>query len=153
MKVDNKVLAKLLPKGSTVAELAKELKAATAAKQKYEKLAEQQKSLAHLIAVTRLPKLMEDMEGDGINVPGVGYAELVIEIYPYVKVEDQERFYAWLRKNDMGDLIKETIHPQTLKAWAGDMVDDPEQAGSLPEYLTVGKVPTVKLRAEKKKRK
>lgn len=150
-RVKTKELPELFPKGKTIADLAKELKAANTAKKKYEALMNQQVSLIHKISVGSLPKLMEDIQGDGLNVPGVGYAELVIEIYPSVKKDDEPEFFDWLRDRGDGDLIKESIHYKTLQAWTIEQIDDPEKAGDLPDILNVGKVPTVKLKAERKK--
>lgn len=140
-------------KGKTVAELAKEMKGWQAKKKKAEEAAEFAGKHVHEIAVKRLPPLLEDIEGDGINLPGVGYVRIGIELYPFYKKDDEPIFYKWLRDNEQGSIIKETIHPKTLQAWAGDMIDDPETAGTLPPCLTVAKVPTAKVLKEQKSKK
>lgn len=114
---------------------------------------EQQKSLVHRLCTVAIPPLMEDLEGDGVNIPGVGFVEVGVELYPYVKVDDQDRWFKWLRDGGNGGIIKETIHHKTLQAFVGEQIDDPEKAGLLPDYLTVGKIPTAVLKAEKKSKK
>lgn len=150
MRVKKEELPKLQPKGRTIAELAKELKAAIIEKKRLEGLMEQQKSLVHRIATDKLPKLMEDAEHDFLNVPGVGALEYVIEVYPAIKKEDQDEWYAYLRDNDHGDIIVEYIHPKTLQAFVK------EQLGlgvKLPQYVNAAKIPTVTIGAEKKSNK
>lgn len=39
----------------------------------------------------------------------------------------------WMKDNDLGDMVKEAIHPQTLQAWVKEQI---EEAGSLPEELS-----------------
>ena len=39
---------------------------------------------------------------------------------------------AWMKDNDLGDMVKEAIHPQTLQAWVKEQI---EEAGALPEEL------------------
>ncbi len=46
--------------------------------------------------------------------------------YRYVdsfpKMKDQAAFYAWLKDHGEDGIIKQTIHPQTLRAWYKDKV-------------------------------
>ena len=39
----------------------------------------------------------------------------------------------WMKENDLADMVKESIHPQTLQAWVKEQI---EEAGSLPEKLS-----------------
>lgn len=56
------------------------------------------------------------------------------EVYASVNVSEQPKFFRWLRENNLGDLIKETVHPQTLKAFAKERRENGEE---LPEYMKV----------------
>ena len=38
----------------------------------------------------------------------------------------------WMKDNALGDMVKESIHPQTLQAWVKEQI---EEAGALPEEL------------------
>ena len=38
----------------------------------------------------------------------------------------------WMKDNALGDMVKESIHPQTLQAWVKEQL---EEAGALPEEL------------------
>lgn len=40
---------------------------------------------------------------------------------------------AWMKDNALGDMVKESIHPQTLQAWVKEQI---EEAGALPEELS-----------------
>ena len=39
----------------------------------------------------------------------------------------------WMKDNDLGDMVKESIHPQTLQAWVKEQI---EEVGALPEDLS-----------------
>ena len=39
----------------------------------------------------------------------------------------------WRKDNDLGDMVKESIHPQTLQAWVKEQI---EEAGALPKDLS-----------------
>lgn len=38
----------------------------------------------------------------------------------------------WMKENDLGDMVKESVHPQTLQAWAKERI---EEDGALPGEL------------------
>ena len=38
----------------------------------------------------------------------------------------------WMKDNGLGDMVKESIHPQTLQAWVKEQL---EEVGALPEEL------------------
>ena len=74
--------------------------------------------------------LIEDGSEKAILL-GHSFAPMV-DIHPHVPMEAKEDFFAWLRDNDFGDLIKEDVHYQTLKAWVKErraMHDAWETAG------------------------
>ena len=48
------------------------------------------------------------------------------EVYTGVAKDQHEAFHAWLRANGHGDLIKETVHAQTLKGWARERLEEGE---------------------------
>ena len=39
----------------------------------------------------------------------------------------------WMKENDLGDMVKESVHSQTLQAWAKERI---EEDGALPEELS-----------------
>lgn len=39
----------------------------------------------------------------------------------------------WMKDNALGDMVKESIHPQTLQAWVKEQI---EEVGALPEDLS-----------------
>ena len=38
----------------------------------------------------------------------------------------------WMKENDLGDMVKESVHPQTLQAWVKEQI---EEDGALPGEL------------------
>lgn len=105
--------------------------------------------MIHKIAVLRIPPLMENLELDDFNAPGVGRVELGIEVYPSLKKDDEERFFAWLRERDDGDIIKETVHHKTLQSFIKELLENGENP---PDFMVVAKIPTAKLLKERKRK-
>jgi hypothetical protein len=90
-----------------------------------------------------LPRLMEDLEQDSFRVPNVGTVFLQQKVYANVKADDREKFHAWLRENGHGDIIKETVHPQTLTAFAKEQLGEGKP---LPDTVSARFVPTAVIR-------
>lgn len=128
--------------GLTLPQLAKELKKWTEKKKKAKAEEEFAGSMVHLIATEAIPPLMDKLEQDEFNVPGVGRIELRPEVYPSVKKENIPAFYAALRKAGHGALIVEYVFPPTLKAFATEQL---EAGIALPAECTVALIPTAKL--------
>ena len=142
-----KKLPELPIKGTTLAELAKELKLAKAKKKKLEEQSKQQGNLINRLAIGPLAKMMEDRDEDFVNIPGVGALEYGIEVYPSIKKDDQETWFEWLRKNKHGGLIVEYIHYKTLQAF---VVEQLGNGVKLPDYVNAAKIPTVTIGKERK---
>jgi len=138
------------PKGKTLPELVKEYKAAIAKKKKLEEQVEDLGSLIHKIAVEKIPPLMENLDTDFFNVPGVGAVEYGIEVYPSIKKDDQDAWFKWLRSKKLGAIIVEYIHPKTLQAFVKEQLG---QQTEFPSYVNIAKIPTAKLKAERKGKK
>lgn len=71
-----------------------------------------------------LPSAMEDAEISKISLDGVGTIYLKPELNCYVKKDVEQEFFEWLRGNNHGDLIKETVHHSTLKSWAKEQLEN-----------------------------
>jgi hypothetical protein len=88
----------------------------------------------------RLPDKMQELglispDGKGGFTHSSGAkVHLRVEVYAYCKKENEPAFFAWLREEGHGDLIKETVHAQTLKAFAKECLKD---GVALPAQLTV----------------
>lgn len=54
------------------------------------------------------------------------------DLHAHVIASDREIFHAWLRKAGHGDLIKETVHPSTLKAFVKEQLS---QDVVLPDFI------------------
>lgn len=55
------------------------------------------------------------------------------DLHAGVKSEDKPKLFKWLRENGLGDLIREDVHAQTLKAAVRERL---EEGLPIPEYIT-----------------
>ena len=57
---------------------------------------------------------------------------LTSRTYANAKAGMMPKVCDWMKDNDLGDMVKESIHPQTLQAWVKEQI---EEVGALPEEL------------------
>lgn len=95
------------------------------------------------LAEHKIPDYMEDNDIDKLSVDGVGTVFLQQKVYASVKADEREAFYEWLRDNGNGDLVKETVHPSTLNAFAKEQLSEGK---ALPEMCEARLYPTAMLR-------
>lgn len=74
------------------------------------------------LSKTILPQIMDDMEQDKVSIKGVGTVYLQAEVQASIPSVESEAAIAWLKKNGHGDIVKETVHPGTLKAWTKEQI-------------------------------
>ena len=122
----------------TVVELGREM---ADLKDRLDKVKAEKKELQEEYDLIRKRKLPEAMEAAGlVSDAGKGSftladgrkAHLRTEFRAYVRKADRERVYAWLRDSGMGDLIQETVHHNTLTAFAREQT---EEGNELPEEI------------------
>ena len=53
--------------------------------------------------------------------------------YANAKAGMMPEICSWMKDNGLEDMVKESIHPQTLQAWVKEQI---EEAGALPEELS-----------------
>lgn len=70
-----------------------------------------------------IPDLMQENDVRTVTLEGIGRVQLAADCYASIPAEQQPAAFAWLRANKYGDLIKETVHSATLKAWAKEMIE------------------------------
>ena len=92
------------------------------------------------IRKNRLPALMQqlgmvrpDGKGGFTHTSGAKI-HLRLEVFAHYRKEHEEEVFAWMRENGHGDIIKEVIHPQTLKAFVRERVKEGEP---VPPQITV----------------
>ena len=86
-----------------------------------------------LLAEKEIPEFMDENDLDKVTVSGVGTCYLRSDVRAYVKADDREAFHQWLKETNNGELIKETVHPTTLKAFAKESLSNGKQ---LPEFIS-----------------
>jgi len=67
-----------------------------------------------------------------MNIDGVGRLGLTKDAYCTQVKGVQEEFFQWLRDNDFGDLIKDTVNPSSLKSLVKEL--QTESAESVAEF-------------------
>jgi hypothetical protein len=95
-------------------------KAMLECQQKKDELEEQLKEVNAAFDVLRLELIPAECENrgiEGLKIAGIGRLTLTGDMYVRPVADQQGEFFKWLRKNKVGDLIKETIAPSTLKAF------------------------------------
>lgn len=58
---------------------------------------------------------------------------LTVRTHANAKAGMMPKVCDWMKDNALGDMVKESIHPQTLQAWVKEQI---EEAGALPEELS-----------------
>lgn len=53
--------------------------------------------------------------------------------YANAKAGMMPEICSWMKDNGLEDMVKESVHPQTLQAWVKEQI---EEAGALPEELS-----------------
>lgn len=107
-------------------------------KDRKDRIAELEKKVNKEIALLEqsiIPGIMVDQgyeTGQKVPLKGAGTVTLDVEVFPYVYKANEAEFYEWLRKRGDDGLLKETVHPQTLKKWASGVIEDGED---YPEHL------------------
>lgn len=79
-----------------------------------------------------IPDLMQEMDIRKISIEGVGRIQLAGDVYASIPAEVRQSAYEWLRNNNAGPLITETVNSSTLKSWAKEQLT---MGVELPENL------------------
>ncbi len=92
---------------------------------------------------TQLAELMQQngMESVKLDNGLSPAARIVTKIFKAAGIEN-ETVHQWLKDNDLGDIIKPTVHFQTLSATLKEYKD---QGNELPDIFNVSSTPTVTL--------
>lgn len=87
-----------------------------------------------------MPELMQELglvgpDGKGRFTHESGAkVHLQVEIFAHVRAADRDAFFSYLRETGNGDLIRETVHHQTLTAFAKECLRD---GRATPEMLKI----------------
>lgn len=117
-------------KGKKAAELARAQFVVQSAKDYLDDLLKLVNAEFDVIRIETLPEQMEQEGLEGFRLEGVGRITLTGDAYVKIVPGQADALFKWLRKQKLGDLIKEGINPSTLKAFAKARV---EAGKSLPE--------------------
>ena len=81
-----------------------------------------EKELYDFIAKDYLPERMDSEHVSVIKVDGIGRLQKRGEVAVNVTKSRREELHDFLRENGYGDLISETVAPQTLKSWVKEQM-------------------------------
>jgi len=79
-----------------------------------------------------IPTRMEDKGLEHFKVEDLGRVGLSADLYVSVKSGQKDKFFAWLKKNRLGDLIQGAVNSSTLKAFAKRRI---KEAKPIPKDL------------------
>lgn len=101
-----------------------------------------QKKVSALYEEWKTVKVPEKFEQQG--VPNINLEEgarvgVSHKVYASINKDKKEGAYEWLRQNDLGDLITETVNTSTLSAVAKGMAEENKELS--PEFFNVAVVP------------
>lgn len=66
-------------------------------------------------------------------------------IDPFPSIKDQDAFFEFLRENGEGGIIKEIVHPKTLKSWFTEYIQDHEDV-DFSDMLKVFEKKSIRIR-------
>lgn len=82
-------------------------------------------------------KIFDEMFNSDIQSIDVSGYKVYRMIREYPRIIDNESFIKWLKENGYSDIIKETVHPQTLRAWFKEFSDKYEFIDELKTMLEI----------------
>lgn len=91
------------------------------------------------LTLAEIPELMEKAglvaaSGKGsFTLASGARIHLKNDLYANIKAEDKPTLFTWLRRRKLGDMIREDVHHQTLKAFCKERLEDGED---LPPMIT-----------------
>lgn len=91
--------------------------------------------LNHLLTF-RIPRKLEEEGLTAVDMPSGRRLKLDEKFFCNVLVGDKPELNEWLRDNGYGDLIKEEVNPNTLKAWAKGRVEAMEEVPPMCKIST-----------------
>lgn len=119
---------------ATDADLIDQIKRLAVLREQEKSLKEARKALeAQLDECQNLILLTYDARGvTKMGVEGVGLVYTQVDSYPNVK--DMPGLVGWLKDKGEGAIVKEVVHPQTLRAWYRSLVTNgaSQEGGTLP---------------------
>lgn len=75
------------------------------------------------LACVSINHSMTKSEMDKVTMHGFNWYPKT-ETHPSIKVDDQPKFIAWCKAGEHAGLVKETVHPQTLKAFVNTLIEE-----------------------------
>lgn len=94
----------------------------------------------------QLPKMMEDANIEKVSISHIGTLYLRHDVFTSINAENKEKVYEWFRNHGASTLIVEHIHPQTLKAWVKETL---ENGGEIPMEISYHIKQTAAIRSTK----
>lgn len=75
-----------------------------------------------IMRLNLVPSAMEEDDITTISIHGIGRINLQADVYTSILASNRDEAYKWLRDNNHGDLIKETINSGTLKSFVKGVI-------------------------------
>lgn len=98
-----------------------------------------------------LPDLMAELEMRTFTVEGIGRVQLAGDVYASIPADKKDDAFKWLKANNYGSLVQETVNSSTLKAWAKEgMAQGREMPEDLFKVTPFTRASLVKVKGSKK---
>jgi len=85
------------------------------------------KKFYDMLRLSVIPDRMEEEEITSINIADVGRLGVASDMQTSVLAENRDAFHSWMRENGHGDLVKETVHSSTMKAFIKEQIQNGEE--------------------------
>lgn len=95
------------------------------------------------IAERDIPQMLDDAGLDSVKVKGIGTVYLQGQIQVAVLSDNQPKLIEYMISEGHSDLVKETVHPGTLKSWVKERLDENLE---VPDFIQVRKYMAARLR-------
>lgn len=129
---EDPTMARLVELGNELQDLRDELDSIKAkekeVREKYDRL-----RLTVVPDLMRSVGIVVDDKGRFTNGRG-GLISLRTDLYAGYNKDEEDKVFAWLRKNQMGDVIKETVHSSTFKSLIRELIAEGKK---VPEFVRV----------------
>ena len=130
-------------KPPTVRQLVVQLRELTDEKEKLEAQLKAVNKKREHVRTKLLPEALENAGLEKVSVEDVGSVNVSTKVYASVLAADRERLHEWLKDEGHGAMVKESVHHNTLSAFA----EEQTAAGTaLPDFVKVTFIPTANLR-------
>lgn len=111
-------------KGMSLRDLVITMKNVQAAKDDLENQLKDWNAKFDVLRFELIPEKMDEEGVERVSYDGIGRVSLTADIRVATLAAAKPKLFSWLKKNRLGDLLREDINPSTLKSWIKQRMKD-----------------------------